>query len=53
MRSSFIIRVERIMTLFLQLGAIGGETRRRTVGIRWGDYYCIIIHVFSVSSGAE
>ena len=30
------------MTLFLQLGTIGGETRRRTVGIHGEDYYCII-----------
>jgi NADH dehydrogenase (ubiquinone) 1 alpha subcomplex subunit 5 len=32
------------LTLFLQLGPIGGETRRRTVGIRGENYYCIIIH---------
>ena len=42
--NSILFRVEWFMILFSQLGTIGGETRRGTVGIRGEDYYCIIIH---------
>ena len=40
------------MTLFLQLGTIGDETRRRTVGIRGEDYYCIIELIVKLLSSA-